>query len=359
MRNVSVGIATLAGMLALPAGALSAVIVDPSITLTQEATRVEAREHLRYDYQLTANSELVFDFRTSRWRRDALRLWLLDEVSYRNWRSGRTFTSFSPSPFVTKRGGRLHFTAPRTGLYYVILDNREASSPKELSVYAYVNLPVASEEDEQTRRVYQSFYRELQRLLEFQEFDIRVTRCGQVNAYAMTDVVICKELDELLMAGPTDGLRLFVLMHEIAHSFLFSWGYRTVYSDQVLTDRLAATLIEMMDRRRIAVEAAEWLQLNNSFTGLPGSDGDLAIGKARARRVAEWLIDEDQLDLLWTRRILFPRMHSAALSAIAEERNLEDRTRRRIERELMKRNDEGQSGTAKAQGTNAARSGRR
>jgi hypothetical protein len=232
------------------------------------------------------------------------------------------------------------FTTPRTGMYYVLVDNSGAKRPAELSVYSYAKTPHPSAADVRTRDIYEGLYRELGTLLDFDNVEIHVRRCGRVTAFSTPNVVICTEFEELMSSGANPGVRLFVLMHEVAHSFLYSWGYRSTYRNQFMTDRLAATLIEMMDREELAAEAAEWFAENESFTAPSDVGAPFAISRQRAQRIANWLNDDEQLDLLWTKRIVFPRMHTAALEAIMERAELEPRTRSRIASELTKRRED-------------------
>lgn len=332
-----IGLATLAIAPGIPASGLGAVVVDPSITLTQESVLVSPHGRTHYAYLLTTGTELVFTLRFSRWGGEPLSVWLVDEPNYRRLSVGRAFSYYEQGSGLARRTAQLVFAVPRTGVYYVVLDN-PAESPRELAVYAYVNTSEPSAEDELTRRVYEGFYAELATLFELEEIDIVITRCGRVNAFSTPNrVVICKEFDEIMAAGPTPGLRLFVLMHETAHCFLYSWGYRSIYANQVLADRLAATLIELMDQEELAAHAARWFASNTSFTEGPLAQGALTIHRQRARRLAEWLNDDEQIDLLWTRRIVVPRMRSSALEAVMNRPGLEPGTRERIERELTRR----------------------
>ena len=337
-RRALVALALLGTAATVVSNALGGVIVDPSITLTREASEVEAGGHAHYAYHLAAGTEFVFTLGAASWRGTPLRIWLLDEPNYRNLSAGRPFSYVEEGSGLAQRFAQFTFAVSRTDVYHIIIDNTEARVSRQLRIYAYANLPEPSAADAQAQRAYEQFYENLRALFEFEDIDIVITRCGRVNAFSTPRrVVICKEFDELLAQGPTPGLRLFVLLHEAAHTFLYAWGYRSIYASQWMTDRLAATLTALMGHEDSVAEAARWFASNRWLDEPSSLDAQFAMQKQRAQRLEEWLTEEITLDLSWTRRIVFPKMRTAALESMLARSDLEPRTRRRIEAELHER----------------------
>jgi hypothetical protein len=157
----------------------------------------------------------------------------------------------------------------------------------------------------------------------------------------MRNIVICREFDELLADGTTSGVRLFVLMHEVAHQLLFTWGYRSIYRRQLTADRLAATLMELMDRKESATAAAQWFASQALPIENPLDTVAFTMSPYRARKIAGWLESGEETDRGWTRRIILPRMQTPALESMADADELHLRTRERVEKELQIRAETG------------------
>jgi hypothetical protein len=66
-------------------------------------------------------------------------------------------------------------------------------------------------------------------------------------------------------------------------------------------------------------------------------DASLMLTRSRARRIAAWLQEEGELERIWTRRIVVPRIRTGALEALIDADHLDEISRRRIELELIER----------------------
>jgi hypothetical protein len=313
------------------------VEIENSVTLTREALSLPAGNVASYEYALEAGRELIFTVRLGRWRRHPLRIWLVDAVNYARLNAGEAFDYIASGTGMVRREARIAVEIEQSGRYFVILDNPFDSVAREVEVYAYVRGGAPSREDDRIRRFYQSNYVSLDALLELGDIRVEVRRCGRVNAFSIgSNIVICRELDNLLSAFSTPGVRRFVLLHEISHSLIDRWGYRSIARNQLIVDRLAAALFVVLDEDASTETTASWFLRD---TLLPDDlvIEEFSISRARARRIARWLRADGHLDKRWMRRIVVPRFRTAALEDLASASHLDPASRRRIELELAER----------------------
>jgi hypothetical protein len=324
----------------LAVAARASVSVEQSFTLTRESVVLPAASVASYEYPLEAGIELIFTVETAHWRRDPLRIWLLDAPNYERMFQGESFDFLKSGTGLIDREGQIRFAVPETGRYFFVLDNSRSGAERELDVYAYARTEDPGAADDRARRFYQGFYDRLNELIDIDDVEIHVRRCGDVNAFTTgSRVVICRELDDLLNVAATPGVQLFVLLHEISHSLIARWGYRSIYLNQYMVDRLAVTLFAMMEEDDLADHAAEWFATRSDSLQEFVPFETFALTGSRSRRIAGWLRNKRDLDRGWTRRIVVPRMSTSALEAFADAEHLHSRTRQRIRRELSERQE--------------------
>ena len=333
------GLSTLVGSLVhfatlLFNPALASVTVENSVTLTREFLSLPAGSLASYEYRIEAESELVFNVRLGRWRRQSLRMWLVDADNYARLNSGSSFDYIAAGTGVVRREAQIAVEIAEGGTYHVILDNSAVSSIREIEVYAFARRETPDELDDRVREFYERHYASLSRLLDIDGIDIQVRRCGRVNAYSIgSTVVICREMDALLATFAEPGVRLFILLHEFAHSLINQWGYRSIVRDQYLADRLASTLFALLDDDGMLESTAQW------FAGGFASANDVLaqefeIKESRGRRIARWLRERGHLDRSWTRRIVVSRFRDEALQKLANRQFLNPAASRVIAEEI-------------------------
>lgn len=330
------GLALFSSCLFAPAFSAS-VAVESSVTLTRETLGLPAGRVASYEYSLEAGRELVFTVQLGRWRRHPLRIWFLDAVNYARLNEGEAFDFIASGTGMVRREARIAVEIERSGRYFVILDNPFDSVAREVEVYAYARGGAMRPDDDRIRRFYESNYTSLEALLELGDIRIEVRRCGRVNAYSIgPNIVICRELDNLLSTFATPGARTFVLLHEFSHSLIDSWGYRSIARNQTFVDRLAAALFVVLDEDGSAEATAGWFLRDSLLPDGLVIEG-FSVSKSRARRISRWLLEGGNLDKPWMRRILVPRLRTAALEGLAAASHLDSVSRRRVELELAKR----------------------
>jgi len=316
----------------------AAVDVEASVTLTRESLALPANSVATYEYVLEEGSDLVVSVRLARWRRDPLRIWLVDEGNFRRLEAGESFEFLEPGTGMIRREAQIEFRVAEAGRYYIVLDNSLSTLQRDLDVYAYARSEKPSPADVVARNFYQAYFDALADLMDIGDIQVQVRRCGQINAYSIGSlVVICRELDNILSATASPGVRLFVLLHEISHSLIAEWGYRSIVRNQFIVDRLAAALFAMVDVTSSADAAALWFA--NDFVGANNSPFDerLGMSRARARRIAAWLQEDGDLAQMWTRRIVVPRLCTTAIEKLVTAEHLDEQSRRQLTIELTER----------------------
>jgi hypothetical protein len=321
----------------LPLDCFASVKVEPSVVLTQETIEIAPEGFQFYEYELVAGSELVFTLDLFRWRREPLRLWLVDTINSERFRAGQPFDYIAQGTGSVEQAGRISYLAPATGRYYMVLDNSRSRRAKQLSVYAYARMPTLNDSEDRVQRLYRSYYDELDSLFEMGDIELEVRRCGRVNAYAVgPKIVICRELHETLSDNAVPGVELFVFLHEASHSLISRWGHQSINVNQIMVDRLAATMFRMIDDE-LALSIAAWFSDSTSLPYGLSQQAAYVMSDARARRIASWLIAEERFDRKWSRRIVVPRMRTPALESLLDDEFLSERSREYIYRELSGR----------------------
>jgi hypothetical protein len=320
----------------------AAVDVEASTTLTRESLALPAGRVATYEYALEERSDLVFSVRLARWRRNPLRIWLVDEDNFSLLTAGENFDFLEAGTGMIRREAQIEFHVTEAGRYYVVLDNTLSNLQRDLDVYAYALNDEPSTADVATNSFYQIYFDALAHLIDVGDIQVQVRRCGQTNAYSIGSlVVICRELDNLLSATATPGVRLFVLLHEISHSLIAEWGYSSIVRNQFIVDRLAATLFALVDVTGSADAAALWFMDRFVRSDDSPFDESLGMSRSRARHIAEWLQQDGDLERMWTRRIVVPRLCTTALEKLIDAEHLDERSRQQLTIELTQRQSVG------------------
>jgi hypothetical protein len=114
------------------------------------------------------------------------------------------------------------------------------------------------------------------------------------------------------------------------------WGHQSINVNQIMVDRLAATMFRMIDDE-LALSIAAWFSDSTSLPYGLSQQAAYVMSDARARRIASWLIAEERFDRKWSRRIVVPRMRTPALESLLDDEFLSERSREYIYRELSGR----------------------
>jgi hypothetical protein len=237
-----------------------------------------------------------------------------------------------------ERAGVINVPVASSRRYFMVLDNSRSTAAKALAVYAYARTPESNEAEAQIERQYQDYYEALDALVDMDGIRIDVRRCGQSNAFTIgSQIVICRELHDFLGARDARGLLEFIVLHEAAHSLISRWDRSWINANQIMVDRLAATLYRMIEGPDRAARTSAWLVDHASAPANLYAHSGLALTAPRARRIAAWLQADAGFQRGWTRRMVVPRMRTNALEALLESESLNERTREHARREIERR----------------------
>ncbi len=226
--------------------------------------------------------------------------------------------------------GSFALTIPRTGDYYLILDNRTGQVPRAVHVTASVSdgaasgAPANSTTPGTLPHAISSLEAKLRLAFVFDEMQIDVSACGHANAYSGPKrVLICAEhiarlKDEL---GETQKVRdalLFTLLHEIGHVMLRQWSY-PFYDNEEVADEIATAIMVMFNESRAVRTQAKY------FATIPSQpeadkkqvlDDRHPLSVQRARNILGWLDDPDFVSKWQT--VLVPHMQTTLLETLAK-----------------------------------------
>lgn len=315
------------------------VFVQATEILINGDADVNAGRYSYYDLTLTEGEELVVELQVAGGLDNSLTVWLLDLANFQRYKAGQQFTYFKDSSGKITSAFSYRFEVPEANIYYLILDNRRAAmANRRVSTYAYKIIEGETEESKQIKDVYSMFYDDvLKGLFVFDDFDIYVAMCGTANAFSSPDILICFELNKLLVDQNVPAVIAFVFLHEAAHSLLNVWDY-PLYDNEDAADELATALLLLAEDKTVALDAAKWWAKNASSDEALSKmwlDDRHTISPQRARNIVNWVNNEDEITRRWL-HLLVPKMTDKALQEISGD-NLKSVHARVVREELVKR----------------------
>jgi len=231
---------------------------------------------------LTTGTLLKIDLQTD----GHTKVLLLNSKNYAN------FPSSVINPlFAAKAEKELHFSAsiPNSGHYYLIIDNREGKQKISFKAHLNASLELNAQKEISAKRTTRlinqqlsTFSTSLQKTFVFNQFDIKLVKCGNSNAYSDGKTIfLCTEYIKKLRQKFKDKTKiqyilLFTLMHEVGHMLLKQWGY-PFYDNEEVADEFACALLIMFNHRKI-IETQE-----NVFANTP-SDSEYLVKQKKDSR---------------------------------------------------------------------------
>lgn len=229
--------------------------------------------------------------------------------------------------------------APRSGDYYLVVDNRQGEAPRSFTLDAKASLdtlaiPRREESGDEKgaqagARLTEAFARlteNLRKAFVFDDLNINLVRCNRANAYGSRDqVYLCLEYvkqvsDALADKSKLNDLVLFILMHEISHVLFTQWKY-PFNDNEELVDEFATVLLLLFNKRATVETQADF------FATLPPEpevrqqlSGDVhhPLSVQRSRNLRRWL-SEPGLVGKWL-PFLIPHMQTPFLTMLKEKK---------------------------------------
>ncbi len=214
--------------------------------------------------------------------------------------------------------------APKSGDYYVLIDNRAGSESRsvELTIRGETRDGDASTLDAEAKL--RDFEARMAQLFVFEPFRIRVEMCGKPQAFVdSSGIVLCQEYmsklhEHLQDRKKMENALLFTLFHEIGHVLLEQWAYPT-YASEETADEFATVLIVMLDQKERLGAQAEFFYANASILELISkalSNDRHPLSGQRARNILRWSEDPG-LVRRW-QPIFVPHMQTPVLERLRQ-----------------------------------------
>lgn len=240
---------------------------------------------------------------------------------------------------------------PKTGHYYLIIDNRDGQQTSECDItitaaadgkLTGVTQKQVEEVSEKVDLALQKFGERLNKVFIFKPFPIETKLCGSEKAYCSKDgVVLCLEYINKIYKTLADrekaqSVLQFVLFHEISHILLYQWGY-PFYDNEEVADEFTTALFVLTGQKDRISATAEY------FISNPSKDELLAkafqndrhpLSIQRARNILTWIKSPDRTQR-WVRLFLPHFQNKVIQKLLATSHN--EKLRKLLKEELRRR----------------------
>jgi hypothetical protein len=305
--------------------AIADVYVQAAETLVNENIKVGAGTYSYYRFSVNKDEQLKFKILVSGGSNNLIDVRLLDMQNFQKYAGNQQYSYFRSVGGSVQREGNFEFIAPKTDIYYLVLDNRMAlllARNIDLNVIKIANAPTQASLDIQ--KVYEDNYAHLKELFIFNDFNINIKTCGVENAFSNPDITMCIELIDSLKKQNLSKAVNFVFFHEVSHSLLNTWGYPTNDNEDV-ADEFATVLTIFSGHEDEALEAAQyWSEQSSKASAISKLyiDDRHTISPQRARNIINWLNRKPELLSRWI-NLLLPKMTNQSLIQITKNKNLQ------------------------------------
>ena len=306
--RLTLGVALVVAIHAVPAqGGPPTVFVQSSKTLVRQAVTVDAGGRFSYPLPLTQGTVLHFEFQVDGGLTNSVTVGLLDQANLQNLKAQVPY-QYLPNTEQTVRGtGKYTFLVPRTGTYYLMVDNSSAwFGSRDVNVYVYALPPRPTPWSREFQRTTQDLYDALKAWFIFDDFKVIYRHCGVENAFSAPDITICLELIEGLREQGVHGAYPFVLFHELGHTLLRVWG-DAQYDNEDLADEFAVMASILLDLQPNAMDAARWFANRTSEINAGARLWMVdrhTVSPQRAHNIIQWLNEPSDLMRRWQPRLV-------------------------------------------------------
>ena len=227
--------------------------------------------------------------------------------------------------FLGKVEKNLSFSVsiPKSGHYYVVLDNRLGQRQREVTVIAGAERG-KSDQINEANKILREFQRQFHQLFVFNTFPIGVERCDKPKAFGdESGIILCthyvQQLYDILgnVQESKDALT-FSIFHELGRILLTQWDH-PLSEKRATADQFATVLMIMLNKTESLLATAENFAQNPSISEalmkvLRNDHHPLTV--QRARKILAWLKDS-QFVLEW-QKFLVPHMQTILLKKLQE-----------------------------------------
>lgn len=294
------------------------VYVEPSQALVRQTTSVAPGRVLEYRFSLVRGMTLVAEFQVQGGLDNRLDVRLLDLANFQKYSAGQPFSVFQGTAGTVQNGAKYRFIIPETTVYYLLLDNRRSFAfARNVRTYVYALSPSATAASMNAQRVLGGVYQLLKQGFIFPDIRILIRHCGFANASSNPDITLCTELLEDLFDQGVPQATTWVLLHELGHSLLRTWGY-PLWDNEDAADEFATMFLMMAKQPESALAAARWWASQVSEADARAKlwvNDRHTLSPQRARNIMTWLNRGDDVPRRW-QKFLVPNMQTEALRSL-------------------------------------------
>lgn len=250
--------------------------------------------------------------------------YLVDQKNLQLFQKAQTFNGIGYSK--TKAPFSIQGSINSASQKYLILDNTYSTFiTKKIDISYKATIPMNEERAELLNNSLSRLYNGLKNTLTFNDFDIHVRPCGQVNAYSETystgNIHICTELLDNISKSNNTGALTFIILHELGHSLLGLWKLPGNNNEDI-ADEFATYLMLMGGAKSgIMLERSLdfWRNRDSKVEALNmikyGDRHSLSI--QRIRNIQENIRNNKEFSKRWS-VLIYPHMTEQALESIIE-----------------------------------------
>jgi len=251
---------------------------------------------------------------------------LLNSKNYAN------FPSVAIKPLFSARVKKERYISveiPKSGHYYLIIDNREGKQKLSFKAQLRASLELsanqilaAKKRGNLINQQLATLGASLKKVFMFDQLDIKIVKCGKPNAYSnKTTVFLCSEYIKQLREKFNDKTKIqhilmFALMHEVGHILLRQWDYPFYDNEEVADEFACALLIMFKQRKIIETQRSAFANISSDVEYLvkQKKDSRHPLSIQRARNLKRWLSSPSLLNK-W-QPIFIPHMQTNFLQFI-------------------------------------------
>jgi hypothetical protein len=275
-------------------GAVEAATREQSASLSGEVGAGE--RHVTRLRNLPQSANLAIDVNTD----GRLRVLILDDDQFASLPNPLR-------PIFTGSGDRrirFELTVPRTGTYYVVLDNGASRASRSFSLHVQASVGGAqgdANSDSRALAELERFQANLRQTFIFEELTFRIASCEQpVASRDGRTVTLCREVGPLAVHRLGDATKardvvFVVMLRDVGSALLQQWGFPAADSADVI-DQFAVVLHRMYGQAARLDSLVEFFEATD-----PNAEEDpglIDVNPGRLQKLKRW-IDDPHLVRQW------------------------------------------------------------
>ena len=270
---------------------------------------------MQFNFSLDAGTRLLAQFKVQGGLDNALQVFVMDPDNFENYSAHRQFHFYRGSSGTVRGIAKSEFEIPRSGVYYIVLDNGRAwLLPRSVTFHLDAILPKSTAASDQLLASLDGVYKQLKRTFIFADFQTTVRHCGTANAFSNPNITLCVELIEEMATHDIGNAIVFVYLHELGHTLMREWGL-PLWDNEDAADEFATACLLIGKQDQLAMQAAQWWESRGASTqdavAKIWTDDRHSLSPQRARNIMRWVNNTNELVPRWE-HVFVPNMQTAA-----------------------------------------------